>query len=79
MTTLKLSDLFKRTGHNFEWTDRVTDQDDLIKRLKEFPSLVEYATELEDFAGRGIASLLFIEYILEHVTKTCSEKNIPIV
>lgn len=74
--TLKVSDLFTKRGKSFTWIDRIQDQDNLRKRLDEFPDLKEFGDELHEFTGAGIASVVFIEYILEQITKKCAEKNI---
>lgn len=76
MTVLKVSDLFSKRGKTFDWMARVQEQDILIKRIDAFPVLKPYADELHEFAGEGIASIVFIEYILERLTKACAENNI---
>jgi hypothetical protein len=77
-TPLQLSDLFHKRGHDWSWNDRIADQNKLMERLRQYPDLVEYADEVKDFAEAGVASLVFLEYILERVTKVCSAKNIAI-
>jgi hypothetical protein len=76
MNTLKVSDLFHKRGNSFTWTDRIQDQDNLRRRLDEFPDLKVFADELHEFTSTGIASVVFIEYLLEQITKKCAEKNI---
>jgi hypothetical protein len=76
MNTLKVSDLFQLYGRYFDWIVRIKDQNELIKRLREFPALTEFADEVEEFTGDGIASVTWLEQILERITKKCSEENI---
>jgi hypothetical protein len=78
MITLKLSDLFQRHGHDFDWNIRIADQNNLIARLNEHEPLRQYAVVLEDFTDGGIASLPFIELLLQGITKACSRHNISV-
>lgn len=77
---LQLSDLFHKRGKSFTWEDRIADQKKLTERLNatEETELKEFAEELNEFTQEGIASVLFLEYLLEKVTKVCSQKNISI-
>ena len=78
MNMLQVSDLFKKRGREFTWEDRIKDQNELKKRINEIqdPDLSELALDLDEFTNVGIASMTFLEYFLEKVTKVCSQKNI---
>lgn len=78
MTSLVLSDLFKDSGKRFNWANRITDQETLLNRLSAFPELKEHYDSVKEFVDEHIASIVYVEWILGKITKTCSEKNIPI-
>lgn len=76
-----LSDLFKKTGHDFDWDTRVSDQDKLMERLKETGDLelLKISQDLARFVEDGrVASMNYVEYLLTRITKVASRKNISI-
>lgn len=77
---LLLSDLFHKTGRNFDWNARVEDQEKLISRLKETEDLelLKISQDLSQFVEDGVASMNYLEYILARITKVASRKNISI-
>ncbi len=76
MNQLNITDLFKDFGKNFDYTTRFRDQEKLLERLQEFPVLQTHSEELKDFTAEGIASLNYLEYFFQQLTKTCSLNNI---
>ena len=80
MNQLKVTDLFKDSGHNFNYVTRARDQELLIKRMYEHEELndiaVSFAETCEDI---GIVSLNYLDYFMEKLTKLCAEKNIMMV
>ena len=64
---IQTSDLFIKRGSTFNWNERIADQNKLIARLKELNNNAanKYADELEKFTNDGIASMVFIEYIVD--------------
>jgi len=76
---LQVTDLFKKYGHNFDWVSRISDQNKLIERMKEFSVLEKHIEEFNDFANEGIVSLNYLDYFYKGLTKTCSQNNIQLV
>jgi hypothetical protein len=75
---LQLSDLFQSRGRSFNYAERIRDQQLLVDRLREFPVLASYADELQEFCDQYIASMTYLDYVLQSITKTCAEKQIDI-
>lgn len=75
---LQVSDLFKSKGRFFDYSERVKDQDMLVQRLRDLndEDLSKHADDIDEFTQSGIASIVYLEYMLEKITKTCSQKNI---
>ena len=62
--TLQVSDLFLKKGYSFDYQTRIDDQNKLIERLRT-SGQDALADSVAEFAGEGIASMVFIEHILD--------------
>ena len=77
---IKVTDLFKDSGHNFDYISRYDDQQKLIKRMEEFEFLNGFKENFHIYCDEvGIVSLNTLEYFMKDLTKICSQHNITIV
>ena len=80
MSHLKVTDLFKDSGRNFDYVSRNRDQLLLIKRMSDHESLQKISEDFHIFCDEvGIVSLNYLEYFFKELTKTCSKQNIQMV
>jgi hypothetical protein len=75
---VKISDLFQKRGYNFDWDQRIQDQNIVIERIHEAnkdilnPYAIEIthiAEEIKEFCNDHIASMVFLEYAMDRLTQ----------
>lgn len=68
---VKTSDLFQKKGFTFDYFARMADQNILIKRMSEIEveQVKDLTKSLTEFADSAVCSMVFIEYVIDHLKK----------